>query len=83
VAGTGVVAVLHQLDQGETKELLVELDRLLHVAADQRQVVHPLDSGVRPLGPRAQVLLAQPLAARPDFFKLVSLGLWHAPSLRR
>src|SRR5262245_41491761 len=77
VAGTRVVAVLHQLDQGEAEKLLVELDRLLHVAADQRQVVHALHGGGRPLRPRAQVLLAQPPTARPAFAKLGSLGLWH------
>src|SRR5947207_11298362 len=39
--------------------------------------MYPLNGRVRPLGPRAQVLLAQPLTARPDFRKLGSLGLWH------
>src|SRR5262245_23288459 len=77
VAGTGVVAVLHQLDQREAEELLVELDRLLHVPADQGQVVHSLDGRVRPLAPRAQILVAQPLTARPHFRELGSLRLWH------
>ena len=41
VARAGVVAVLHQLDQREAEQPLVELDGLLHVTADQREVVHP------------------------------------------
>jgi len=45
-----VVAVLHELNQREAEELLVELDGLLGVLADQRQVVDPLNGGQRPLG---------------------------------
>jgi hypothetical protein len=45
-----VVAVLHELHQREAKELLVELDGLLGVPADQGQVMDPLNGGRRPLG---------------------------------
>jgi hypothetical protein len=41
VAGAGMVAVLHRLDQREPQEVVVEADRLLDVAADQRDMVDP------------------------------------------
>ena len=53
VAGARVVPVLHQLDQREAEELLVEPDRLLDVRADQRQVVHAADGAGRAVAPVA------------------------------
>ena len=63
VAGPGVVAVLHQLDQREPEQVLVEPDRLLDVAADQREVVHPAHRGGR-AGTRARCRYFSLRAAR-------------------
>jgi len=41
VARTGVVPILHKLHQGESQGLLVEADRLFHVATDQRDGAPP------------------------------------------
>ena len=59
-----VVAVLHQLDQRKAEQLLVELDRLLDVAADERHVVDAARAGRRPLGRWAQVFCVPLLAQR-------------------
>ena len=53
VAGAGVVAVLHQLDQREAEQFLVEADGLLDVPADQCGVVQAAAGGRRPLRPAA------------------------------
>src|SRR5215831_7587847 len=52
-----VVPIFHQLDQREAEELLIELDRLLDVAADQRHVVDATRRGPRPLGGWPQIFL--------------------------
>src|SRR4029453_13445532 len=80
VAGAGIVPVLDQLDQRESKELLVEADRLLDVAADQGQVMDPGGGGGRPLGDRPEVAFPQPLPPGPDLLQLSSLWLRHDPS---
>src|SRR5262249_59975990 len=77
VAGARVIPVLHQFHQREAEKLLVELDRLLDVLADQGEMVHALHGGGRPLTTAAQVLLAQLLPARPDLLELFALRLWH------
>src|SRR5215217_6931538 len=79
VAGAGIVAVLDQLDQRESEELLVEADRLLDVAADEGDVVDPGGGGGRPVGGRAHVALPQPVPAGPDLLQLGSLRLRHDP----
>ena len=65
VRRAGVVAVLDQLGQREPEHVLVEADGPLDVAADQRGVVQAAGGGRRTLPGRAQVLLADPLAAGP------------------
>src|SRR5262249_48848468 len=77
VAGARVIPVLHQFHQREAEKLLVELDRLLDVLADQGEMVHALHGGGRPLTTAAQVLLAQLLPARPDLLEFFALRLWH------
>src|SRR5579859_5349671 len=77
VAGTRVVAVLHQFHQREAKELLVEQDRLLDVLADQGEMVDALHGAGGPLTPAAQVFLAQLLPARPDLLEILALRRWH------
>src|ERR1700758_80941 len=77
MVGARIVAVLHHLDQRETEELLVELDRLLGVLADQRQGVHAADRCRRAISQRAQVPLAQFFPAGTDAGKLFALWLWH------
>ena len=49
VRRTGVVAVLDQLGEREAEHVLVEADRRLDVAADQRGVVQPARGGRRTL----------------------------------
>ncbi len=78
----GVVPVLHELDQREAEHLLVELDRLLDVAADQREVVHPPHRGGRALAGRAQVLLLEGGTPGPDGLELIPCWLWHPASSR-
>src|SRR6516162_9525971 len=77
VAGARVVPVFHQLHQREAEKLLVELDGLLDVLADQGEMVHALYRGGRPLIAAAQVLLAQLLPARPDLLEFLALRRWH------
>src|SRR5262249_61617967 len=77
VAGARVVPVLHQFHQREAEKLLVELDGLLDVLADQGEMVHALHSGGRPLTAAAQVFLAQFLPARPDLLEFLALRRWH------
>src|SRR5262249_17276493 len=77
VAGARVVPVLHQFHQRETEKLLVELDGLLDVLADQGEMVHALHRGGRPLTAAPQVLLAQFLPARPDLLEFLALRRWH------
>jgi hypothetical protein len=50
VAGAGMVAVLDRLDQRAPQEVVVEADRLLDVAADQRDMVDPGHGRRRPVG---------------------------------
>jgi hypothetical protein len=83
VAGARVVAILDQLNQREPEKLLVELDGLFHVAADEGDMVDALDGAGGPLSARPQVFFPQPLPTRPDFLEFVSLGLWHGRLLRR
>jgi len=59
VGGPGVVAVLDQLDEREAQQVLVELDRLLDVGADQGRVVDAPAWRRRALPCGLQVLLAQ------------------------
>src|SRR6266567_7000137 len=66
MAGARIVAVFHQLHQREAEELLVELDGLLDVLADQGEMVDTLDGGGRPLAAGAQVLLPQLVPPCPD-----------------
>ena len=54
-----VVAVLDQLDEREAQQPLVERDRLLDVAADQRGVVDPAAGRRRSVGRRYQVFATQ------------------------
>src|SRR5262249_29253137 len=77
VVRAGVVAVLDQLDQREAEELLVELDRLLGVLADQGQVVDTLNGRLRAAGEGPQVLLAQFGPASWDPLKFCAFWLWH------
>src|SRR5215472_575053 len=77
VVGASVVAVLHELDEREAEEFLVELDRLLGVATDQGEVVHALYGRRRPAAPGPQVLLAQFSPARADPLEFLALWLWH------
>src|ERR1700740_173118 len=72
-----VVAVLHQFDQREAQELLVELDRLLGIFTDQREVMHTADGCRGAVCQRAQIPLAQVFPAGPDAGKLLALWLWH------
>jgi len=58
-----VVAIFHQLDQRKADEILIELDGLLDVAADQRQMVQAARGGRRPVRRWTQVLLRPALAA--------------------
>src|SRR5689334_8164721 len=83
VARALVVAVFHQLDQREAEEALVELDGLLDVLADQRQVVHPADGGWRARVHRQEVALAKLVPVVPDLLKFAALWLWHVTSLFR
>src|SRR5690242_17720062 len=54
-----VVTILHQLDEREAQKSLVELDRLLHIRADQREVVNAATNGVGTGRRRAQVLVSK------------------------
>jgi hypothetical protein len=80
VAGAGVVAVLHELDQREPEQLLVEPDRLLDVPADQREVVHPLHGRCGALGGVGEVALLQLHPSGTDRLELGSLWLRHRTS---
>src|SRR5690348_9418937 len=83
VARALVVPVLHQLNQREAEEALVELDGLLDVLADQRQVMHPADGGRRARVHRLKVALAKLVPVVPDLLKFAALWLWHVTSLFR
>src|ERR1700683_2885594 len=77
VVGTRVVTVLHQLYQRKPEEVLVELDRLLGVTADQGQMVDTLDGGMRSARLRSHVLLAQFLPAGADPLEFLTFWLRH------
>src|SRR5262249_44313926 len=77
VIGALVIAVLNQFDERAAEELLVELDRLLRVAADQRQVMYSLDGRRRPVIPWPQVLVAQFSPTRTHPLEFLTFWLWH------
>ncbi len=84
VAGAVVVAVLDQFDQREAEEILVERDRLLDVAADQREVMDARRSAAPAARPCGRTYFARELVATgTDGFELGTLGLrhWPAPSV--
>ena len=54
MAGARIVPVFHQFDQREAQELLVELNGLLDITADQRDMVDAADGSGEPLTRRAQ-----------------------------
>src|SRR5690349_8486046 len=72
-----VVPVLHQLDEREAEQALVELDRPLDVAADQRGVVDPPPGRRRALRGRQQILPAQLGTALLDLDELFLGGPGH------
>ena len=55
VRGTLVVAVLEQLGERELEQVLVERDRRLHVARQQREMVHATRRRRRPVLGRREV----------------------------
>src|ERR1035438_7367616 len=77
MARPGVVPVLDQLHQRKSEELLVELDRLLQVPADQREMMDTLDRAGGPLPGGPQVSIPQLLPVRPDLLEFLSLWPWH------
>src|SRR5690349_24472319 len=81
VAGSGVVAVLHQLDQREADQFLVEADGLLDVSADQRRMVEAASGRRRPVGRLVQILVTELRTALADGGELLAFGLWHRPAL--
>ena len=62
VRRTLIVAVLEQLDQWESEQLLVEADRPLHVGTQEREMMHAASLGGRPGRRLLEVRRAQPLA---------------------
>src|SRR5882757_3302759 len=79
VRRSGVVAVLDHLHQREAEQSLVEVDRLLDVAADQRDVVDA--AGGRRPRPRLEVGDTKLVAALADPVEFGTFGLGHAGSL--
>jgi hypothetical protein len=69
-----VVTIFHELDQRKAEQLLVELDRPLDIAADERHVVHAAGSGRRPRGRIAQVFRAPLLTTRRGLGGAVGTG---------
>ena len=60
---------IHELDEGEAEEVLVERDRLLDVPADQREVVHAArrrrrNRGGRPVSPTPRPRRSAPARRR-------------------
>src|SRR5258707_4618360 len=76
VVGALVVPVLHQFDQGKPEKLLVELDRLLGVTADQGEVVHALNGCRQPAAFPPDIFLAQLCPARAKPLQFLALWLW-------
>src|SRR5215472_18150494 len=77
VVGALVVPVLYKLDQRESEELLVELDRLLGITADQGEMMYALHAGRRSTARRPQILLAQLCPTRANPLKFLALWLRH------